>query len=127
MHGLPWRRTLSVSREVLERLGDIQAACTKIITFTQGRLRDEVLANELELDGILLNLHVIGEAVKSLPEDLRRRYPDVPWRRIAGMRDFISHAYFAVDLDIVWDTVCRDVPELLLRAREIIEREGQQA
>ena len=116
-----------MSREVLERLGDIQAACTKIITFTQGRLRDEVLANELELDGILLNLHVIGEAVKSLPEDLRRRYPDVPWRRIAGMRDFISHAYFAVDLDIVWDTVCRDVPELLLRAREIIEREDQQA
>jgi len=42
------------------------------------------------------------------------------------MRDFISHAYFAVDLDIVWDTVCRDVPELLLRAREIIEREDQQ-
>ena len=82
------------------------------------------LPDELVFDGILLNLHIIGEAVKALPENLRLSYPDVPWRRISGMRDFISHAYFAVDLDIIWDTITRDVPELLERLRQIIEKES---
>ena len=110
-------------RDAVERLRDIEAACSKIVRHTEGRPRDQVLANELQLDGILLNLHIIGEAVKGLPEELRARYSDVPWRRIAGMRDFIAHAYFAVDLEIVWDTVCRDVPELQVRIRQIIECE----
>jgi uncharacterized protein with HEPN domain len=113
-----------VSRDVVQRLRDIEAACSKILRHTAGLARDEAFADELRFDGILLNLHVIGEAVKNLPEDLQLRYFDVPWRRIAGMRDFISHAYFAVDLDIVWDTVTRDVPELLGRIREILELEA---
>jgi len=116
-----------VSRDVLERLRDIENACAKIVRHTEGRSRDDVFADELRFDGILLNLHIIGEAVKSLPEDLRLRYFNVPWRRIAGMRDFISHLYFAIDLHIVWDTVTRDVPELLDRIREILEEESPPA
>jgi uncharacterized protein with HEPN domain len=116
-----------VSRDDLQRLRDIETACAKIVRHTEGRGRDEVFADELRFDGILLNLHIIGEAVKSLSEDLRLRYIDVPWRRIAGMRDFISHVYFGIDLHIVWDTVTRDVPELLARIREIIELEAPTA
>ena len=96
-----------MSRDVHQRLRDIETACSKIVRHTEGLDRDEVFADELRFDGILLNLHTIGEAVKNLPEDLQLRYFDVPWRRIAGMRDFISHAYFAIDLHIVWDTVNR--------------------
>jgi uncharacterized protein with HEPN domain len=116
-----------VSRDVFQRLHDIESACGKIVRHTEDHSRDEVLADELRFDGILLNLHIIGEAVKGLPEDLRLRYSDVPWRRISGMRDFISHLYFAIDLDIVWDTVTRDVPELLERIREIIGFETRTA
>jgi uncharacterized protein with HEPN domain len=72
-----------------------------------------------------LNLHIIGEAVKKLPGDLRERYPDVAWREIAGLRDVIAHAYFALDSDILWDAVERDVPALLVAVRKIIQKERQ--
>lgn len=113
--------TRFVSRSAKDRLRDIIEACEKIIRNTAGTPRDIVFADELRLDGILLNLHVIGEAVKGLPGGLRDAHPEIPWRRIAGMRDFIAHAYFAVDLDIIWDTVTVDVPALRAQVAGILE------
>jgi uncharacterized protein with HEPN domain len=113
-----------VSREPLLLLRDIENSCAKVIRYSQGLTRDEVFADELRLDGILLNLHIIGEAVKGLPDDLRGRHSDVPWREIAGMRDLIAHAYFALDLGIVWDVIQNGVPKLLDRVREITASEA---
>ena len=116
-----------MSRDALLRLADVAKACSKIVRHVEGQTRDAAFADELVFDGILLNLHVVGEAVKALPDDLKLRHPEVPWRHISGMRDFISHAYFAIDLDIIWDTITRDVPELLGRVREIIDSESRRA
>jgi uncharacterized protein with HEPN domain len=55
-------------------------------------------------------LEIIGEAVKRLPEELKREYPDIPWKGMAGMRDRIIHGYDNVDLEIVWDVIKRDIP-----------------
>ena len=114
-----------MSRDPLLFLEDIEKSCAKVLRYTEGRSKDEVFGDELRLDGVLLNLHVIGEAVKKLPGDVRERHPDVAWREIAGMRDFIAHAYFALDPDIVWDAVNKDVPALLVAVRKIIEAERQ--
>jgi uncharacterized protein with HEPN domain len=81
--------------------------------------RDQLFSDRLRLDGVLHNLHVIGEAVKKLPADLRTKYPRVPWREIAGMRDVVAHAYFALDLEILWRGVEQDVPTLLGQIRAI--------
>lgn len=112
-----------MSRDLLLFLRDIENACRKISRFTEGRTRDEVLADEMRFDALLHNLHVIGEAVKKLPEDFRDRHADLPWREIAGMRDVVAHAYFALDLDILWDAVQKDVPILLSRAQQLIREE----
>lgn len=112
-----------MSRDLLLFLQDIETSCAKILRYTEGLTRDEVFADELRFDGVLLNLHVIGEAVKNLPFDLRERYPDISWREIAGLRDIVAHAYFALDLDILWDAIQRDVPALQIRIRQIIEDE----
>ncbi len=112
-----------MSRDPTLFLEDIERSCAKIVRFTQDADRDEALSDEMRFDALLLNLQVIGEAVKNLPDDLRQRYPDIAWREIAGMRDLIVHAYFALDLDILWDAIVNDVPKLLTRVRHVLEVE----
>ena len=58
------------------------------------------------------NLEIIGEAVKHLSPELRQQHPDIPWKRIAGMRDEMIHEYFGVDLTIVWNVVEQHLPAL---------------
>ena len=112
-----------MSRDPLVLLEDIEKSCAKVVRYTEGLSKDAVFREEVRLDAVLLNLHVIGEAVKKLPADLRERYPEVAWREIAGLRDFIAHAYFALDLDIIWDAIERDVPALHGAMRRIIATE----
>ncbi len=112
-----------MSRDHLLVLEDIEQGCAKVVRYTAGLSKDDVFRDEVRLDAVLLNPHVIGEAVKKLPADLRERYPEVAWREIAGLRDFIAHAYFALDLDIIWDAIEQDVPALLDALGGIIRQE----
>jgi uncharacterized protein with HEPN domain len=113
----------SPSRSQLEFLADVEESCRRIIEYTKGLNRDQLFSDHLRFDGILHNLHVIGEAVKKLPAALRSKYPGVPWREIAGMRDIVAHAYFALDLEILWRGVEQDIPRLLEQVREILSAE----
>ncbi|MBI2917088.1 MAG: DUF86 domain-containing protein [Chloroflexi bacterium] len=72
-------------------------------------------------------LEVIGEAAKQVPAPVRRRHPDVPWRRMAGMRDRLIHGYFGVDTEIVWETATQLVPELRPRLAQVLEEETKRA
>jgi uncharacterized protein with HEPN domain len=112
-----------VSRDLRLFLQDIETSCAKIIRYTEGLTRDQVFTDELRFDGVLLNLHVIGEAVENLPLDLRERYQDIAWREIAGLRDFVAHAYFALDLEILWDAIKQDIPALRIRILQILQIE----
>jgi uncharacterized protein with HEPN domain len=68
------------------------------------------------------SIEIIGEASKQIPEDFRRRYPDIEWRAMAGMRDKVIHHYFGVDYDIVWDVVLNKIPALRLRISQILDQ-----
>ena len=114
-----------MSRDPLLFLEDVVRSCEKVVQYTEGRSKDQVFQDDIRVDAILLNLYVIGEAVKKLPSDLRERYPDVAWREIAGLRDLIAHAYFALDSDILWDAVENDIPALLDATKAIIRKESQ--
>lgn len=111
-------------RDAREYLRDIEERCTRIIDYTSGFTRDQVFTDPMRFDGVLHNFHVIGEAVKALPETVRRKNPDIPWKDIAGMRDFIAHVYFMLDLDILWQGIQKDVPHLRERVREILANGG---
>jgi uncharacterized protein with HEPN domain len=71
-------------------------------------------------DAVIRNFEVIGEAVKRIPESLKEERPDIPWRRIAGLRDVLIHQYLRVDLEAVWAIVRDDLPEFKQAVAEIL-------
>jgi uncharacterized protein with HEPN domain len=109
-----------VSRDPTDFLQDIQDSCQRIVEYTTALSRDEVFSDKMRIDGILFNFQIIGEAVKNLPIELRETNPDIPWKQIAGMRDLIAHAYFALDLEILWLGIQSDIPLLLERVKKVL-------
>ncbi len=71
-------------------------------------------------DAVIRKLEIIGEAVKQLSDETRQRRPEIPWKQIAGMRDRLTHAYFSVDLGLVWAVVDRDLDALATAVRALL-------
>jgi len=81
---------------------------------------EEFMAHSHWSDATMRQLEVIGEATKHLSEEIRIQHPDVPWRRIAGLRDVLIHDYMGVDLEAVWEVTQRNLPELEAKIRDIL-------
>jgi uncharacterized protein with HEPN domain len=77
------------------------------------RQLEAFVADEMAYDATLRNLEVLGEAAKSIPEEIRQRHPDVDWRGLAGLRDVLAHAYFALDDPTLWKIVQVDIPRVI--------------
>ena len=75
-------------------------------------------------DATVRRLEIIGEATKNIPNSFRKKYPNIEWKAMAGTRDRISHAYFDVNLDTVWDIIKDDLPKLKKQIQEILEKEN---
>jgi len=74
-------------------------------------------------DAVIRNIEIIGEATKKLSDDIRSKYPEIPWKGLAGMRDRLIHQYFGVNLDIVWNVAKEELPEILSQIKKMEEIE----
>ena len=79
--------------------------------YTKSLEKKDFLKDVKSQDAVMRRLEIIGEAVKNLPTDFKKGKSSIPWKNIAGMRNFLIHEYFGVDLDLVWQTVKKDLPE----------------
>ena len=110
------------SRILLE---DILESIQLIQKYMKGVGEEEFVQDPEKQDAIVRRLEVIGEAVKGLPDELTTRYADVPWRQIAGARDILIHEYFRVDLEMAWEMVKEDLPELESQVQKILREEEE--
>ncbi len=92
-----------MSRDLGLYLADIICSIDKIQKYTDGITYDDLLADDKTFDAVIHNLQIIGEATKQIPKAIRQKYPQIEWRKIAGLRDIIAHAYFNVNPKIVWN------------------------
>jgi uncharacterized protein with HEPN domain len=98
-----------LKREVGDYIQDIVDAMEKSIKFVGDMTYDEFAQDDKTAFAVIRALEVIGEAVKKIPNELKERYPDVPWRDMSGMRDKLIHKYHGVKLDVVWIAVKEEI------------------
>lgn len=98
--------------DILESIKDIES-------FSKGLTKEKFTSNKLKQNAIIRSLEIIGEAVKSVPDSFRKKYPDIPWRKIAGFRDVLSHAYFGVNMDRVWNIIENDLQNFKKKIEKI--------
>lgn len=112
-----------MSRNLKLYFEDMILAGEKVIRYSEGMGLTEFVADERTFDAVVRNLQIIGEAVKQVPSEMRLRYPQVEWRKIAGLRDVLAHAYFSLQDEMIWDIVQTKIPQLLVEVRIIVNQE----
>ena len=106
-----------MNRAVPLLLGELLEATELVARYTAGLTFDDFAASTEKQDAVVRRLAVIGEAVKGLPEPFRARYPEVPWRSIAGARDVLVHEYFRVEPSLVRDILDNELAPLAAALR----------
>lgn len=110
-----------MKREYGDYIEDILDAMNKVSKFTENMNFDEFSKDDKTVFAVVRGLEIIGEAVKNIPEEIEKKYPEIPWKNIAGMRNKLIHEYFGVKLEIVWDTVKKEIPEIKPEFQKIME------
>lgn len=109
-----------MSREPSLRLEDILDAAHLIENYIEEFEYESFIEDQRTIDAVVRNLEIIGEAVKHLPEEMTDRFPEIPWKAIAGFRDILAHCYFRTEDAIVWDAARNHTPRLMRVVKQLL-------
>ena len=107
----------------IDYIQDILNSLEEIEEFIQGFSFNDFLKDKKTINAVIRSLEVIGEAAKNIPDSVKIKYPRIPWRKMAGMRDKLIHQYFGVDLQTVWQTIKEDLPTIKPLIKKIQKRD----
>ena len=113
---------MSEKRIFTDSLNDILNEINNISKFIGKKSYAKFVTDEKTIYAVTRSLEIIGEATKNLPGDFKDKYPEIPWKDIAGMGDKLIHAYFGVSLEKVWLVTKQDLPELRLKVANILRK-----
>lgn len=112
-----------MSRIYIDYLRDMFENANRAIQFTEGMDFDTFRKDEKTVYAVIRAVEIIGEATRNIPDDIRVKYPEIPWRDAADMRNKLVHRYFGINLEVIWQTLSEDLPMLANALQEIIRRE----
>lgn len=96
----------------------------EVVTLTQKKTHDDLLKDRVLNLALTRLLEVLGEAATRVPEEFRKKYTELPWQQVIGLRNRLIHAYDQVDLEILWEIVSEDLPPLSKQLSQIIQNWG---
>ncbi|MCX9083761.1 MAG: DUF86 domain-containing protein [Candidatus Methanoperedens sp.] len=105
-----------------ELVEDIFEATRRLEIYSQDKEYGGFLEDLKTQDAVIRNFEIIGEAAKNITDDFKEKYPDIPWKDLAGIRDKLIHHYFGVNLEIVWYILKDDLPLLKDEIKRILEK-----
>jgi len=95
------------------RLTHILKAISSVESYSSGHSYESFRQDEKTVDAVILKLAVIGEAARHIPPEIQARYPEIPWRKMQGLRNIIVHEYDRINLEVIWNVVQQDLPPLV--------------
>jgi uncharacterized protein with HEPN domain len=113
-----------MSNDDLVRIKHILDASEESVKFLENRQRRELDTDRMLSLSLVRLLEIIGEAARGVSIQVREKYPNIPWKQMAGIRDRLIHGYFDVDMEIVWKTVKEDIPPLINQLAELMDEEN---
>jgi uncharacterized protein with HEPN domain len=105
----------------LTRLRHMRDAAREILEFIQDVPRESLDSNRMLQLAIVKDLEIIGEAANNVSPECQNKYTNIPWRIMVGMRNRLVHAYFGIDLNVIWQTVQQELPSLILSLDLVLE------
>ena len=104
-------------------LDDIILSMSRITEYIEGFSFEQFKKDYKTVDAVIRNFEIIGEAANKVPDTIKEKYPDVPWSEMYLLRNKVSHEYFGIDYDIIWDVITNELPNNMNQIAIILREE----